>query len=413
MLTKCPECDLPVSDKAIVCPHCGYPLDSKNKSTSKQSKSKSGHKRLPNGFGQISKIKTGNLRNRYRAMVTVGKTSDGKYIRKILKPQGYFSTYNKAYAALVEYNKNPYDLDSDLTVEELYKKWSSEYFNHLKSESSIRTITAAWKYCSSIYGMNIKNVRARHIKGCIDNGQIVVNGKPKLASPNIKARIKSLFNLLLDYALEYELVDRNYARTFSISDNIIDDVKQVRRGHIAFTDAEMYTLWKNIYVPYVDIILIQCYSGWRPGELGLIETKDVDFNIGTFKGGIKTDAGRNRVVPIHAKIKGLVKKYYDKAIKTGSKYLFTCTDGVTHKNSCMLTYDKYKTRFHKVISSLRLNPDHKPHDPRVQFITMMKNAGADEYAIKYIVGHSIDDITEKIYTKRTVDWLIQEVGKIK
>ena len=26
MLIKCPECELQVSDKAINCPHCGYPL---------------------------------------------------------------------------------------------------------------------------------------------------------------------------------------------------------------------------------------------------------------------------------------------------------------------------------------------------------------------------------------------------
>ena len=26
MLIKCPECKLQVSDKAITCPHCGYPL---------------------------------------------------------------------------------------------------------------------------------------------------------------------------------------------------------------------------------------------------------------------------------------------------------------------------------------------------------------------------------------------------
>lgn len=27
-LMKCPECGLQVSDKALSCPHCGYPLDS-------------------------------------------------------------------------------------------------------------------------------------------------------------------------------------------------------------------------------------------------------------------------------------------------------------------------------------------------------------------------------------------------
>ena len=106
MLIQCPECDLQVSDKANTCPHCGYPLkpDAKPKSSRKPNK----RRRLPNGFGQISEIKGRNLRNPFRAMVTVGKDKNGKPICKPLKPESYFPTYNDAYTALVEFNKNPY-----------------------------------------------------------------------------------------------------------------------------------------------------------------------------------------------------------------------------------------------------------------------------------------------------------------
>ena len=100
MLVKCPECELQVSDKAPACPHCGYPMKPsvKRKPRAKNNK----RRRLPNGFGQISEIKNRNLRNPFRAMVTVGKTQDSKPICKPLKPDSYFSTYNDAYAALVE-----------------------------------------------------------------------------------------------------------------------------------------------------------------------------------------------------------------------------------------------------------------------------------------------------------------------
>lgn len=37
----------------------------------------------------------------------------------------------------------------------------------------------------------------------------------------------------------------------------------------------------------------------------------------------------------------------------------------------------------------------------------------DEYAIKYMVGHSIADITERVYTKRDPDRLRTEIEKIK
>ena len=105
MLIKCPECELQVSDKATACPHCGYPMQPTVKRKPRVKSNK--RRRLPNGFGQISEIKNRNLRNPFRAMVTVGKTPEGRPICKPLKPESYFPTYNDAYAALVEYNKNP------------------------------------------------------------------------------------------------------------------------------------------------------------------------------------------------------------------------------------------------------------------------------------------------------------------
>ena len=72
MLIQCPECTLQASDKALSCPHCGYPFVKTNQ-TARRPKKSNKRKRLPNGFGQISEIKGQNLRKPFRAMVTVGK----------------------------------------------------------------------------------------------------------------------------------------------------------------------------------------------------------------------------------------------------------------------------------------------------------------------------------------------------
>lgn len=402
MLTQCPECELPVSDKAFSCPHCGYPLKENIKP---RTKSKS-RMRLPNGFGQISEIKDRNLRNPWRAMVTVGKDSKGRPISKLLKPQAYFKSYNEAYAALVEYNRNPYDLDDDITVKQLYDRWSEKYFENLKSDSSRRTITAAWAYCSNIYDMRVKDVRARHIKGCMDEGFINIKGEQKYASPNTKGRIKSLFNLMLDYAVEYELTDRNYARTFEVDSEISEEIKVNHRGHISFSDEEMKKLMTNINTPYVDLVLVQCFMGWRPQELGLIEVKNVDLERSTITGGMKTPFGINRTAPIHPFIKPIIEKKYHEAMSNGSEYLFTA-------EGKKLTYDKYAIRFKKIVESLGLNPEHRAHDPRKQFVTMAKKYQVDEYAIKRIIGHRIEDITEAVYTDRETSWFLTEVEKIK
>lgn len=411
MLIKCPECELQVSDKAYTCPHCGYPL--KNDAPVKKKKAANKRRRLPNGFGQISEIKGQHLRNPFRAMVTVGKKENGQYIRVPLKPEAYFPTYNAAYEALLEYNRNPYDLSHDITVHELYERWSADYFKSI-AKSSQRTIESAWQYCSALYDIRVKDIRARHIKGVMEDGVATFNGEERAASANTKARIKSLFNLMLDYAVEYEIADRNYARTFDISEDIVKEREDAKRGHIAFTESEIERLWSNLYtVDWVDAILFQCYSGWRPQELGLLKIENVNLEDGYIIGGMKTDAGTNRIVPIHSRIREIVQRRYDEAIALGSDYLFNCTDTQTHRGNYMLTYEKYRYRHNAVCAMLNLNKDHRAHDGRKHFVTMSKKYNVDEYAIKYIVGHKITDVTEKVYTVRDNSWLKSEIEKIK
>lgn len=362
--------------------------------------------RLPNGFGQISKINA-RLRKPYRARVTIGFREDGRPICKNLKPQAYFETYNDAYAALLEYNRNPYELQDNLTVEGLYEKWSKDYFETLKNQSSIRSIKSAWSYCSILKKMSLSALRTRHIKGCINDAELILNdGTKKKASVNTKMRIKSLFNNMLDYALEYELIEKNYARDFKISNDILIEGRSNTKSHMPFSDAELDILWNRVSIPYVDAILIQCYTGFRPQELGLIRVENVDFEKGVIIGGMKTEAGTNRVVPIHEKIKELVKSRYFEAKKIGCEYLINC-DG------SRMTYDKYRHRFDKIVSMLKLHPDHRPHDGRNTFVTRCKHFDVDEYAIKYIVGHAITDITEKVYTQRDTSWLVTELKKLK
>lgn len=50
----------------------------------------------------------------------------------------------------------------------------------------------------------------------------------------------------------------------------------------------------------------------------------------------------------------------------------------------------------------------------VEYILLQqqKKYNVDQFAIKYIVGHKINDLTEKVYTKREASWLKTEIEKI-
>ena len=408
MLTKCPECGLQVSDKAIMCPHCGLPLSDK---PMPQKRSKRKHRRLPNGFGQITEIKGKALRKPFRAMVTVGKTQEGRPICKILKPEGYFATYNEAYEALVKYNSNPYDLDKEMTMGELYKVWFEHHSRNVKPQS-LSWLDNAWSYCNSIYTMKVRDVRTRHIKGCLDKGFVIIDGEEHRPPKTVTNNMKSLLNMMMDYAVEYELTDRNYSRAFSMDKKIVKTIEKDRQNHISFSDGEMKTLWANKTAPYVDILLIHCYTGFRPQELANITLNGVDLENWTITAGMKSEAGEDRLVPIHSCIREFLKKHYDEAKSLGSDYLFNIPHG---KRGIVepMTYNTYKREFKNIINRFGMNQLHRPHDPKKQFTTMAKKYNLNEYAIKMIVGHKIDDITEKIYTDRDPKWLSEEVEKIR
>lgn len=390
MLTKCPECELQVSDKASFCPHCGYPF----KQISRPYASKR-RKRLPNGFGQITELKR-NLRKPFRVMITVGKDENGRPIQKLLKPEAYFATYNEAYSALLEYNRNPYELDSEITTGDLYEKWFASYN---RSESRKYAIKAAWNYCKDIYNVPIRSLRPKHIVHCLENGTVIGKHKEiRHATESTRENIKAIFDALLRYAITYDLADHNYAQDVKISSIKESEEKTNKVEHKSFSNDEIKYLW-SLDNPIAQIILIQCYTGFRPGELIQIETENVNIFNWSIVGGLKTEAGRNRVVPIHSCIREIVKKIYDMSLLRNEKYLFA---SVLQK----VDYRTYAEAF------MKLFPNHKPHDPRKHFITMAKKYKVDEYAIKRIVGHRISDITEGIYTDRDLTWMNEEISKI-
>ena len=158
---------------------------------------------------------------------------------------------------------------------------------------------------------------------------------------------------------------------------------------------------------YAKMILFQCYMGWRPSEMISIRKENINFDEMTITFGMKTDAGRNRVVPIHTKIHDIFNYFVE--LSGDSEWLFPSQ----FKENCSISYTGYNKCFKELIKKYELDQDHAPHDCRKQFVTMAKEAGVDEYAIKRLVGHAIDDLTEETYTDRSVEWLRAEIEKIK
>lgn len=376
---------------------------------------KPGSRKRGNGRGTVERTK--NKLNPFKAKVPVEV-----YIDKKGKPQvryksiGSFPTKGLEDEALAEYNRTPYDLSSKIsTFQDLYKAWSAEYFETLSSDSSIRTVTSAYAYCSGLYYMKIRQIGAGHIKDAMNHGYVIETrgknkGQRKYASPCTQERIKSMCNLMFDYALERNLVLTNPARAFKI-DKLLAEIESKANKKKPFSPADVELLWEYYeMVPFADIVLIGIYSGFRPQELVLLRTENVFLDEGYIIGGIKTSNGIDRMVPIHPKIKELVAFRYQQAKELyHSEFLLNIPYGSSFKP---FTYDTYESRFHNVMDALNL-VGFTPHCTRHTFASQAEMCGLRERAIKLIMGHSLKgDVTDYHYKHTGHKYLYDEICKI-
>lgn len=376
-LIKCPECTHDISDKAIMCPNCGLPINT----TEKKERKKRTRRKLPNNFGSIKKF-SGRRTRPYAAYPSTKEfTADGNSVS--VKAIGYFEDWQSAYDALRDYNKNPYDIDkAGLTFSEVYELWWKSKFENSKMEFSEQTQKAykhAYSKCTSVYKMKMNEIVKNDMQDILDNCD--------LGFSSVRS-IKNLFCQMFRYSMENGIVEKDYSQFITI--NIEDNNEKGQ----PFTEDEIKLLWKNKSDPLVQIILILIYSGLRIKEL---EVTKIDLKKRCFVGGIKTKAGKERTVPIHNSIYEFVKNFNQKDFKSG-------------------TYRDKK--FYKLIKSIGMpeltnGKKHTPHDCRHTFSWLCDKYIVDDVSKHMMMGHSLgSDVEKSVYGHRTFAQLQEEINKI-
>ena len=112
------------------------------------------------------------------------------------------------------------------------------------------------------------------------------------------------------------------------------------------------------------------------------------------KGGIKTKAGKNRIVPIYSKIFELI----EQRVSEENEYLFS--DDTTQQLS---TFQYYKIAWKPIMK--QLNMKYTPHECRHTLRSKLDSAGANKVCIDLIIGHKSAGTGERIYTHKTIQEL--------
>lgn len=338
-------------------------------------------KRLPKGYGSVCKL-SGNRRQPYAARVTTGKKADGKPQYTYL---GYYPTREEALAALADYNRNPYDPQiAQATLADIWEIFKTRRFDKI-SESGRTVYKAAYGHLKPLHSELIASIRTYQMQRLIDD-------IPR--KWQTKSHVQTLLCQLCEIAVELDIVQKNYARFVTLGAKPKSDI------HSTFTDEEIKKLFENVFAEeWADTVLIMIYSGLRPSEMLGIKVEDIHIAEGYIRAGIKTAAGKNRVIPINDKVLPFIKKRYD----SSASFLI-------EENGRPLAYAAYKSRFKALMKALGM--DHLPHDGRHTFASLMDTAGANPIAVKRIMGHASQDITDRVYTHKTIGELLKNVNMI-
>lgn len=345
----------------------------------------------PNGYGSVVKL-SGKRRNPFE--VRVNTRMDERYY-PIYDVLGRFPSREEALIALADYNKNPCSIsDREINFSQLYEKFYKnkyELSGKTYSQSSMACTRSAYNHCGALYDLAYRKLRADDFRTVL--GQHGPSGKP--LSHALQEHIKNLFTQMDKFALQNDIIEKGYATFASIT------VAEDDTPGVPFTAAELQTLWDHKDIPWVDSILIYIYSGWRVSELIQMPAEDIDLTANTFKGGLKTAAGKNRIVPIHSKIRGFI------------EHRLSINNGILLAiNGRPATTGAYTKQFKTALQAIGITTYHTPHDCRHTFTSLLDSAGVNQVCIDRLIGHASASLTTRTYTHKTIEELRQAIEMI-
>lgn len=376
---QCRSCHREMPDTPF-CPFCGTeqaPVRSKR----------------TRGNGEGTAYKLSN--NKWRAEVTLGweaASENGEMGRRIVRTKSGFKTKKEALAYLPTLKAGPIIVQPNITFRALYDLWNESHFRNITLNTE-RGYKAAYKHCTTLYYLKFASLKTADLQKVVDNCTIEKGKKDdKQTIPagwKVRKGIKTFLTCLYEYAIENDYCDKNYAKFIKLP-------TKPKSTRDAFTDAEIQKLWADYSAgnSFTGYILIMIYTGMRYGEISIIRKEHIYLSERYMIGGIKTEAGIDRVIPIAEKIYPIVETFYN----AGNKKILEMHEKVFY-NSFYLTLDRLGIR--------KLSP----HCCRHTFATLMADAGIQPAVITETAGHE-DYSTTLQYTHIPLEEKLKAVNSL-
>ena len=362
----CCFCKKLLPDEALFCCFCGKPQNPPRKQI---------HTR-PNGAGSVTKRKTG----RWEVTVTLGYYIDdatGKKRRKTLTRS--YARRTDALAAAVTLKTQPPDARE--TLDDLYRLYIASRDYLALSDSQQQKLSYAWKRLQPLQLRPIASLTVDDLQRAVDSA-----GTAYYPARDMKVMLSHLYNL----AVRRELVPYNKSEN-------IDLPPSPKPKRESWTDAQIDAVWSDWRQgrAIAGYVLIMCYCGLRFGEISTITLDNVHVSERYMIGGIKSEAGIDRTIPIAQRVLPVVEHFAN----TNKMFLME------------LPEDTFYTYYWQMVDRLGL-PHYPPQTCRHYYFTSLTAAGIQPGIITETGGHASYMTTVKNYVRIQLADKLAAVDKI-
>ena len=387
----CQKCKILNPTGAIFCNQCGKKLITEHKKRRTKSRG--------NGTGcaywdPVHRYWVAQITDGYRT-----PEEKKKQMIPIKKTKGGFKRREDALAYCHTLKDKQPELPQR-TLEDIYKEWDPWYSPRVDPET-FGCYRAAFKYFETLHKTNVRKITAGDLQKCLDDC-------PK--GHRTHQNMKCTAGLLWAFA-----IDHNYTEKDVTVNLYIGKGASVQREPL--TDIEVEKIRKEIgkdrYAAYVYAL---CYLGYRPGEMLEIKKDQVIDHNGTLFiiEGKKTEAGRDRIVPVHEKIRPIIEQ---QLALEGTDYLFPMhifDRKGTFRGFKVMT-DNYfnKYAFRPLAARLGIPGNKVPYSARHTFSDKLKAAEGTDKVKASLIGHSDYRFTQKKYQSTNMDELKVAMDSIK
>ena len=395
----CQKCKIPSPLDAPYCPYCGRKLSPRKERRRKSRGNGTGcaywdpvHRywvaQVVDGYRELPPFDEENPENR-KQKIPIKKTKGGFKRREDAL----------AYCAQLKAEKDKTAV-INMTLKEIYDAWEPWYSPRVDKDT-FGCYRAAFNHFKALHDVNIRDISAGDLQDCMDKCD-----KGHRTHQNMKCTA----GLLWAYAIDHRLADKDVTENLYIGKGA-----SVQREPL--DDMEVEKIRKQIGKErYADYIYALCYLGYRPGEMLEIRKDQVHEHDGSLYiiEGKKTDAGRDRIVPVHPKIRSII----DAQMQTeNTEFLFPMYmfnrkgefKGFKQMNDNY--FNKYA--FRPLANKLGIPKNKVPYSARHTFSDKLKNADGTDKVKASLIGHSDYKFTQKKYQSTNLEELKTAMDSIK